>query len=57
MKLAVAAVLLLATVPASSAQPVRLPVYGARHAVDAIRIDGKLDEASWMLHLASARFA
>jgi hypothetical protein len=29
------------------AQPVKLPVYGARRAVDAIRIDGKLDEASW----------
>jgi hypothetical protein len=42
-------VLLLAAVPARTAQPLRLPVYGARHAVDTIRIDGKLDEASWML--------
>jgi hypothetical protein len=31
------------------AQPVKLPVYGARHTVDAIRIDGKLDEASWAM--------
>lgn len=34
---------------ALEAQPVRLPVYGARHVVDAIRIDGRLDEASWAL--------
>ena len=40
------AILLAATL---QAQPVPLPVYGARHAVDAIRIDGKLDEASWAL--------
>ena len=31
------------------AQPVKLPVYGVRHAVDTIRIDGRLDEASWAL--------
>jgi hypothetical protein len=30
-----------------AAQPVKLPVYGARRAVDAIKIDGKLDEFSW----------
>ena len=34
---------------ALQAQPVKLPVYGARHTVDEIRIDGKLDEASWAL--------
>ena len=28
-------------------QPVKLPVYGARRAVDRIHIDGKLDEFSW----------
>jgi hypothetical protein len=49
MKFALTVVMLLAAVPATNAQPVRLPVYGARHAVDAIRIDGKLDEATWML--------
>ena len=49
MKSALAAFLLLAAVQASNPQPVRLPVYGARHAVDEIRIDGKLDEATWML--------
>lgn len=29
------------------AQPVRLPVYGARKTVDRITIDGKLDEFTW----------
>lgn len=33
----------------AEAQPVRLPVYGARRAVDAVRIDGTLDEATWAL--------
>lgn len=46
MKLA-ACTLVLATAIAASAQPVRLPVYGVRHALDPIRIDGKLDEATW----------
>ncbi|HYM13679.1 MAG TPA: carbohydrate-binding family 9-like protein [Bryobacterales bacterium] len=32
---------------ALAAQPVKLPVYGARKTVDHIRIDGKLDEFSW----------
>ena len=32
-----------------AAQPVRLPVYGARRATEAIRIDGRLDEATWAL--------
>ena len=31
----------------AAAQPVRLPVYGARKAVDKIVVDGKLDEFSW----------
>ena len=34
---------------AANAQQVTLPVYGARYAVDAIRIDGALDEASWAM--------
>lgn len=29
--------------------PVRLPVYGVRRAVDPIRVDGRLDEATWAL--------
>ena len=33
----------------ASAQPVRLPVYGVRHTVDTIRIDGILDESTWAL--------
>ena len=33
----------------ATAQPVKLPVYGARQATDAIRIDGTLDEATWAL--------
>lgn len=33
----------------AEAQPVRLPVYGARRAVDAIAVDGRLDEATWAL--------
>jgi len=33
----------------ATAQPVTLPVYGARPATDAIRIDGTLDEATWAL--------
>lgn len=33
----------------ATAQPATLPVYGARHAADAVRIDGTLDEASWAL--------
>ena len=32
---------------ALEAQPPALPSYAARHAVDPIRIDGTLDEASW----------
>ena len=48
MKLTIAAVL-YSTALTAYAQPVRLPVYGVRHAVDAIRIDGRLDEASWAL--------
>jgi hypothetical protein len=44
-----AAVAVLLATAAAFAQPVRLPVYGVRHAVDAIRIDGKLDEATWAL--------
>jgi hypothetical protein len=28
---------------------ISLPTYGVRRAVDTIRVDGKLDEASWML--------
>jgi hypothetical protein len=48
MKLTIAAVL-CTTALSAYAQPVRLPVYGVRHAVDAIRIDGTLDEASWAL--------
>lgn len=39
--------LIVACAGALAAQPVRLPVYGARRAVDRIRIDGKLDEFSW----------
>jgi hypothetical protein len=31
----------------AAAQPLKIPVYGARRAVDRIRIDGKLDEFSW----------
>jgi hypothetical protein len=31
------------------AQPARQPVYAARRTTDAMRIDGRLDEASWML--------
>lgn len=34
--------------PAGS-QPERLPIYGARKAVDAVRVDGRLDEATWVL--------
>ncbi len=34
---------------AANAAPVRLPVYGARRSVDAVRIDGVLDEATWAL--------
>src|SRR5262245_20579349 len=30
-------------------QPVKPPVYGVRRTVDAIRIDGKLDEVTWAL--------
>jgi len=30
-----------------AAQPVKLPVYGARKTIDGIRVDGKLDEFSW----------
>jgi len=45
MKQGIGTAMILAA--ALQAQPVKLPVYGARHAVDAIRIDGKLDEASW----------
>ena len=41
--------LLVLAAAALQAQPVKLPVYGARRAADAIRIDGKLDEASWAL--------
>jgi hypothetical protein len=33
----------------AEAQPVRLPVYDARKAVDTVRVDGRLDEASWVL--------
>ena len=33
----------------ATAQPVRLPTYGARQATDAVRIDGTLDEATWAL--------
>jgi hypothetical protein len=32
---------------ALNTQPLDLPVYGARRTVGAIRVDGKLDEASW----------
>jgi hypothetical protein len=47
IKHALAITLLLAV--ALEAQPSRLPVYGVRHTVDPIRVDGKLDEASWAL--------
>ncbi len=33
----------------AGAQPVQLPVYAARRAVDAVRVDGRLDEATWAL--------
>ncbi|WP_157898998.1 carbohydrate-binding family 9-like protein [Luteitalea pratensis] len=33
----------------ATAQPVTLPVYGAKHATDEVRIDGTLDEATWSL--------
>ena len=42
-------VVLFLSVMIAEAQPVKLPVYGVRRAVDAIRVDGKLDEMSWAL--------
>jgi hypothetical protein len=33
----------------AEAQPLPLPTYTARHAVDTVRIDGRLDEATWAL--------
>jgi hypothetical protein len=47
MKRSIGIAMMLAA--ALQAQPVKLPVYGARHTVDEIRIDGQLDEASWAL--------
>lgn len=45
-------VALTATMLASSlvleAQPVRLPVYGARHTATPVQIDGVLDDAAWV---------
>ena len=49
MKIKHAVGLMILATTALEAQPVKLPVYGARRAVDAIRIDGRLDEASWAL--------
>ena len=45
---AVITAIVLTTV-ALEGQPVRLPVYGVRHTVDAVRVDGKLDEATWAM--------
>ena len=43
-----AAVVALSLVPlAAIAQPVRLPVYGARHTAAPVRVDGVLDDAAW----------
>ena len=47
--LVLTSVVLVACGTLGEAQPVRLPVYGARKAVDTIRIDGRLDEATWVL--------
>jgi len=33
----------------AAAQQVQLPVYAARRAVDVVRVDGRLDEATWAL--------
>jgi hypothetical protein len=43
------ALLACTTGTTATAQPATLPVYGARQATDAIRIDGTLDEATWAL--------
>ena len=40
---------MLILVAALQADGVELPVYAARRAVDAIRVDGRLDERSWSL--------
>lgn len=40
---------IVVTTVALEGQPVRLPVYGVRHTVDAVRVDGKLDEATWAM--------
>lgn len=47
-RLRVSASIVLLVVAGLEAQ-VSLPTYGVRRTVDAIRVDGKLDEASWML--------
>jgi hypothetical protein len=48
LRLRVSASILLLAVVGLEAQA-NLPTYGVRRTVDAIRVDGKLDEASWML--------
>ncbi len=40
---------LLCVAGGTSAQPVRLPVYGVRHVTDTVRIDGVLNESTWVL--------
>jgi Carbohydrate family 9 binding domain-like len=40
---------IVVTTVALEGQPVRLPVYGVRHTLDAVRVDGKLDEATWAM--------
>jgi hypothetical protein len=37
------------TAPAVAAQSAPLPVYGVRRTADAVRVDGRLDEATWAL--------
>jgi hypothetical protein len=46
---ALTAIIVFILAAALHAQSEKLPMYGARRTIDAIRIDGKLDEASWGL--------